>query len=75
MHRSFCVPNDVDDQTDPRISAESNKGKHLADAKLIIIDVSFYKIDLYVITFFMNNFFSRKLVCLTVLFFAFWTDC
>jgi hypothetical protein len=38
-HRLFSVPNDVDDDVPPKVSAESAGAKRLRDAELIIIDV------------------------------------
>jgi hypothetical protein len=39
VHRQFFVPNDIDDDTQSKVSFESAKGLHLRAANLIIIDV------------------------------------
>ena len=41
VHRTFNVPNDVSEETQPRINAESTRAKQIRDADLIIIDVLF----------------------------------
>jgi hypothetical protein len=39
VHRQFFVPNDVDEDTAPRISYESSSADRLRAVELIIIDV------------------------------------
>lgn len=56
VHRSFCVPNDVDVDTDPMISPESKKGEFIKNAKLIIIDVCIF----FIFIVFKNFFNFRK---------------
>uniref|UniRef100_A0AC34FHG3 ATP-dependent DNA helicase n=1 Tax=Panagrolaimus sp. ES5 TaxID=591445 RepID=A0AC34FHG3_9BILA len=37
-HSAFFIPNDIDHETAPKITAQSNKGQWLQDVELIIID-------------------------------------
>ena len=39
VHRLFNVPNDVSEETQPRINAESKRAQQIRDADLIVIDV------------------------------------
>ena len=39
VHRTFNVPNDVDEKTQPRINAESKRAEQIRNTDLIIIDV------------------------------------
>ena len=41
VHRQFFVPNDVDEKTSSRVSAESKTAQKLRDTELIVIDVAF----------------------------------
>ena len=42
VHRQFYVPNDVDDDTPPKINFESAGAQKLRDVELIIIDVCLF---------------------------------
>ena len=42
VHRQFFVPNDVDEKTACRVSAESKTAEKLRQTQLIVIDVLFY---------------------------------
>ena len=42
VHRLFNVPNDVSEDTQPRINAESKRAQQIRDADLIVIDVILY---------------------------------
>lgn len=43
-HRHFCIPNDVDDKTPPKIAPHTTRAQQIRKADLIIIDVSFCRI-------------------------------
>ena len=40
VHRHFCIPNDVDDETMPNIKYHTKKAEQLRMAAVIVIDVN-----------------------------------